>query len=156
MQPLEERDMDDFRFDELTKRLGGSRRRFLKQVAGLGGAAAVSHLATGDAEAARRGYSGPISSPPPGITIDFIPAPQGACTPRANLTGFPPNADLTVTWYVNVGRTPNGPYFSQASTDANGSAESLFPEGVLPPRPDLFVTAEVSGFTAGTPVVCPS
>lgn len=147
--------MDDHRFDALAKRLGGSRRRFLKQAGGLAGAATLARLATGDTAAARRGYSGPLASPQPSITIDFLPAPAGGCTPRANLSGFPPNADLTVTWYVNVGRTPNGPYFSQARTDANGSAGSLFTAGPLAPRLDLFVTAEVSGITAGTPVICP-
>ena len=66
--------MDDRRLDQLAIRLGGSRRRFLNQVAGLGGAAAVARLATDDAEAARRGYSGPPIPAPGAITL------QGAHT----------------------------------------------------------------------------
>ena len=57
-----------------------------------------------------------------------------------------PDRHLVCQCRQNTPRTD--PYFSQASTDANGSAETKFPEGVLPPRPDLFVPAEISGFTA--------
>jgi hypothetical protein len=55
--------MDDRRFDELAKRVGGSRRSLLKKMVGLGGAAAVARLSVSEAEAARRGYSGPPSEP---------------------------------------------------------------------------------------------
>jgi hypothetical protein len=53
--------MDDQRFDALAKRVGTSRRGFLKNVVGISGAVAVARLGAGEAEAARRGYSGPPS-----------------------------------------------------------------------------------------------
>jgi hypothetical protein len=63
MQPREDFGMDDQRFDDLAKRVGTSRRSLLKKMIGLGGAAAVVRLGAGEAEAARRGYSGPSSGP---------------------------------------------------------------------------------------------
>jgi len=55
--------MDDRAFDELSKRLGTwNRRKFLKGLAAAGGAAVAGRFALGDANAARRGYSGPIDS----------------------------------------------------------------------------------------------
>lgn len=57
--------MDDRRFDDLAKRIGDSRRSFLKKAIGLGGAAAAARLGVSEAEAARRGYSGPSGGPKP-------------------------------------------------------------------------------------------
>ena len=56
--------MDDHRFDALAKRVGTSRRGFLKRVVGLGGAATVVRLSAGESEAARRGYGGQPSPGP--------------------------------------------------------------------------------------------
>ncbi len=84
--------MDDKRFDTLAKRVGTSRRSVLKKMVGLGGAAAVARLGAGEAEAARRGYSGPsgpgqiestrictLSNPPCCMQCEFLP---GADIPR--------------------------------------------------------------------------
>lgn len=52
--------MDDHAFDVMAKRIGaGSRRGFLKGVLGLGGLALAGGVSRGEAEAARRGFSGP-------------------------------------------------------------------------------------------------
>lgn len=53
--------MDANRFDALAKDVAGqkSRRRMLAGLLGLAGGIAVSAVSTGDAGAARRGYSGP-------------------------------------------------------------------------------------------------
>ena len=151
--------MDDRRFDQLPKRLGGSRRRFLNQVAGLCGAAAVARFATDDAEAARRGYSGP-PIPAPGaaqrITIVVAAGAAGACIPRARLASFPPNATLTATWYVYVGSDRSGPYYSQALTDPDGFGDAPFIGSPIAPSPNVSVTVEVSGVTVTAPVSCSS
>ena len=151
--------MDDRRFDELARRLGGSRRRFLKQVVGLGGAAAVGSLVAVDAEAARRGYSGPPFPAPaatPRITIVFSSAPAGACLPRASLASFPPNSNLPATWYVFVGSQRSGPYYSQALTDSNGFGDASFNEPPIAPSPNVSVQVEISGVTVVAPVSCSS
>ena len=54
--------MDDRRFDDLARLVSsGNRRGFLKLLAGAGGFALTSALVTRDADAARRGFSGPSS-----------------------------------------------------------------------------------------------
>lgn len=57
--------MDDQRFDDITKRIGGSRRRFLKRVIGVGSATALGGMAFDDVDAARRGYGGPSTGATP-------------------------------------------------------------------------------------------
>ena len=62
--------MDDHAFDAVAKRIGaGNRRRFLRGLVGLGGLALAGGAMRGDAEAARRGYTGP-----PGAKRDDCPA----------------------------------------------------------------------------------
>ena len=151
--------MDDRRFDELARQLGGSRRRFLKQVVGLGGAAAVGSLAIDDAEAARRGYGGPAVPAPatdPSITIVFRAAPGGGCIPHGKLASFPRNTQLNATWYVYVGSERSGPYVSLAITDANGFGDATFSGPSIAPGPNVSVSVEVSGVTASAPVSCTS
>lgn len=70
--------MDEKRFDDLAKRVGGSRRSLLKKMVGLGGAAAVARLSVSQAEAARRGYGGP-SGPPPNDDYRFCTLAGGCC-----------------------------------------------------------------------------
>lgn len=57
--------MEHRAFDTLVKQLaqGSSRRSLLKGVLGLGGAAAAGTLLDAQADAARRGYSGPFPKP---------------------------------------------------------------------------------------------
>ncbi len=151
--------MDDRRFDELARRLGGSRPRFLKQVVGLGGAAAVGRLAIADAGAARRGYGGPPLSAPatsPTITIVFRVGAGGACIPHGRLASFPRNTELNATWYVYVGSERSGPYVSQAITDANGFGDATYGGPPIAPGPNVSVSVEVSGVTASAPVSCSS
>jgi hypothetical protein len=155
---MEERGMDDRRFDELARRLGGSRRRFLKQVVGLGGAAAVGSLAIDDAGAARRGYSGPrfpVPATTPSITIVFR-AGAGGCLPHGRLTSFPRNSQLNATWYVYVGSERSGPYVSLAITDQDGSGDATYGGPPIVPGPNVSVSVEVSGVTASAPVSCAS
>ena len=58
--------MDDRAFDGLSKRLGTwNRRKFLKSLAGMGGAVVAGRVASGGADAARRGYAGPAVTTPP-------------------------------------------------------------------------------------------
>lgn len=79
IHPTEVQFMDDRRFDMLARSLasGMNRRTMLKGVLGLGTGAVVGSAAmAGDAEAARRGYSGPR----------FPTLPPGPCTPRCDGT----------------------------------------------------------------------
>jgi hypothetical protein len=151
--------MDDRRFDELARRLGGGRRRFLKQIVGLGGAAVVGRLAIDDAGAARRGYGGPsIPAPGPGptITIVFRAAAGGTCLPHGRLASFPRNTEVNATWYVSVGSERFGPYVSLAITDANGFGDATYGGPPIAPGPNVSVSVEVSGVTASAPVSCVS
>jgi hypothetical protein len=69
--------MDDRRFDSLVRQLasGATRRRMLKGLLGLGVTAAVGNAVVEDADAARRGYSGPqLPSPPTGPCTPSCPA----------------------------------------------------------------------------------
>jgi hypothetical protein len=159
MQLMEERGMDDRRFDELARRLGGGRRRFLKQVVGLGGAAVVGRLAIADADAARRGYGGPpLPAPatPPSITIVFRADAGGGCIPHGRLVSFPRNSQLNATWYVFVGSERSGPFVSLAITDQDGSGDATFGGTSVAPGPNVTVSVEVSGVTASAPVSCSS
>lgn len=75
--------MDDRRFDAFTRGLGqgASRRALLKGLLGIGGVAtagAVLH----DAEAARRGYTGPPTfGPSPTATAPSVPTPTNTSVP---------------------------------------------------------------------------
>jgi hypothetical protein len=88
--------MDDQRFDGIAKLIGraGSRRSVLKALVGLGGLAVVHR----DAEAARRGYSGPpVPEPPkppdencPGFACNDVCCERpcdswGNCCPAGNI-----------------------------------------------------------------------
>lgn len=151
--------MNDRRFDELARRLGGSRRRFLMQTLGLGGAAAVGALAASDAEAARRGYGGPPIPAPntnPSITIVFNASSDGGCIPHGRLASFPRNTETQATWYVLDGSTTLGPYVGLAITDAGGFGDASFPAATVAPGPNVSVRVEVSGVTASAPVSCSS
>jgi hypothetical protein len=156
---MEVRDMDNRRFDELARRLGGSRRRFLTQVVGLGGAAVVGGLAIDDAAAARRGYGGPAIPAPadgPSITIVFRAAAGGACMPHGRLASFPRNTEVNATWYVYVGSERLGPYVNLAITDASGFGDATYNGPPIAPGPNVSVSVEVSGVTASAPVSCAS
>jgi hypothetical protein len=115
--------MDDQRFDAIAKLMGtGSRRGFLKGMLGLGAVAFGSAVRIDDAEAARRGYSGPPISqtPPQTLGISFERSASG-CRPIFTLTGFDPNSDYFVYWYFF---TPTGgaggPYGVAVQTNASG------------------------------------
>ena len=72
--------MDEHTFDALAKRIGtGSRRSFLKKAIGLGGAVAVASLGIDEAEAARRGYSGPAGGPLPNEPVSERFCDGGCC-----------------------------------------------------------------------------
>ncbi len=148
--------MDDRRFDALARRLGGSRRRFLKQALGLGGVAAVGRLTSDGAEAARRGYSGPRVGATPRITIVFDASPTGGCIPHGRLSSFPAHIETQATWYVMDGGTTLGPYYGEAITDANGFGDASFPQPPIAPGPDVSVRVEVTGVSASAPVSCSS
>jgi hypothetical protein len=150
--------MDDRRFDELARRLGGSRRHFLQQLLGVGGAVALGGLVTDDVEAARRGYSGPRISAPsttPNITIVFNASP-GGCIPHARLAAFPGHTQTQAAWYVSNGSSTLGPYYGLAITDANGFGDASFPQPPIVPGPDVSVRVEVTGVSASAPVSCSS
>lgn len=85
--------MEHRTFDDLAKSLasGRSRRSLLKGLLGLGGAAATGSLLDSSADAARRGYSGPFSTPtvvpgPPACTdqncYGCFQCIKGVCTPN--------------------------------------------------------------------------
>jgi hypothetical protein len=69
--------MDDRRFDDLVRSLaaGRSRRQVLGSILGLGGAAVATTVLPADAQAARRGYGGPV-----------LPALPGPCVPTCDGT----------------------------------------------------------------------
>lgn len=83
--------MDDQRFDALAKRVGTSRRGFLKKAAGLAGVVTVARLGASEAEAARRGYSGP---PSPGLKYDARICTLSGCCMECDL--FPWTSVTTV------------------------------------------------------------
>ncbi|TXG86767.1 MAG: twin-arginine translocation signal domain-containing protein [Thermomicrobiales bacterium] len=77
--------MDDRRFDQFTRSIAGatSRRGFLGRLLGVAGATgALVALAPGDANAARRGYSGP-KFPKPTPDPDPCQGLTGPCTANA-------------------------------------------------------------------------
>jgi hypothetical protein len=85
--------MDDRRFDSIARSLaeGHSRREVLKGLLGLGGVAAAGiAIASGDVEAARRGFSGPTIPTPPPPPPTPVPLPP---TPTATGPACVPNCD---------------------------------------------------------------
>ena len=79
--------MDGFRFDRLTREIGTrvSRRSFLARALGLGGTAVIAGYAGQDAEAARRGFSGP----------KFPTCPGPLCQARCQVTADCPPCRCT-------------------------------------------------------------
>jgi len=86
--------MDDHRFDQFTRTFArsGSRRTLLKSLLGLGGVAGAG-AALHDAEAARRGYSGPPI--PPRATATPTPTALTGC--RAICLGECCSGDCTLS-----------------------------------------------------------
>lgn len=80
--------MDGSRFDRLTRELGAgvSRRSFLARALGLGGAALSVSYSSNDAEAARRGYSGPKLPTCPGPRCQAVRCQTTADCPPCRCT----------------------------------------------------------------------
>lgn len=121
--------MDERRFDALAIRVGGNRRSFLKKVVGIGGAAAVARLATGEAEAARRGYGGPGSDQQPnGITLSLsyrsAPPQYQNCLATGFVSNAAPNAVVPVELWAQSARE-GVTLFTTADihTDGNGNGQ---------------------------------
>lgn len=148
--------MDDRRFDDLARRLGGSRRRFLLRSVGLGVAIATGRVAIDDTEAARRGYAGPSLFVNPNLKIVFRAGSDGRCTPLAQLAYFPRNSNLPANWYVSDGNTTLGPYATAALTDEGGFGVTEYPNAPIAPGPNVSVRVEVSGVSASAQVSCAS
>ncbi len=118
--------MDDRRFDAVTRSLGRttSRRQVMRGTLALLGAAVG--LRALDADAARRGYSGPSSDPNNGgasISIQAEPTSQtGVCRIAAWVAGTAPGESVVIGI---VGDRPGGPTIQEnfrVSANANGQA----------------------------------
>ncbi len=120
--------MDGQRFDDLTKRIGGGRRGFLKMAVGVGGSVAVARLGVSDTKAARRGYGGPVTGQTPeSVSISFARGDSG-CRPVFTVAGFAANSTQYVYWYFF---TPTGgsggPYLVSVTTNASGTGSTTGP-----------------------------
>jgi hypothetical protein len=88
--------MDDRQFDSVVKSLGAasSRRSLLKGLLGFGGMAATGMIVRDQAQAARRGYSGP--SIPSGPSPLETPAPTQPPAATATATPTVPSGQLCI------------------------------------------------------------
>jgi hypothetical protein len=132
--------VDDRRFDTVVKGLAMAqgRRGFFKSVAAILGITAASAIVTRDADAARRGYSGPQDTVPEGVVSvswAFHAGGPGLCDAVVSLSNFPPGVFVPITVMARKhGKTGPGSvlWTSSTTTDGSGAATVYPPAGALP------------------------
>jgi hypothetical protein len=145
--------VNDRRFDSVTKRLALSqdRRGFLKSAAAIFGITAASATVTRDADAARRGYSGPAlgtANAQLWLTWAHHEGGGGVCDAVVNFSGFLPDTLVPVTVFARKkGGSGSGAilYSTSVVTDSSGAATAYPPAGSLPLFSGAFEARAVAG-----------